>query len=51
MGEAPFKEEIANWKKRGGRRHSNWNWKIQFPLDISPSAQLFMSDLLKENPH
>ena len=51
FGKAPFKEEIANWKKRGAKRHSNWNWKINFPSYTSEASLTFMSNLLKENPN
>jgi serine/threonine protein kinase len=51
IGEAPFKEEISNWKKRGGQKSNSWNWRIIYPAELSENAIAFMKNLLKENPN
>lgn len=49
-GFAPFKNEIMNWKKKGGNMNRGWNWNIVYPPTISSMAQSFMRNLLKQNP-
>lgn len=48
--EAPFKEEIANWKRKGSHRKEQWDWYIIYPPQISGLSESFMRNLLKENP-
>jgi serine/threonine protein kinase len=34
-GQAPFKEEIAHWKRRGGQRSQHWDWCLIYPPTVS----------------
>lgn len=36
--EAPFKEEIAHWKRKGGKRKQQWDWNILYPPFLSSLA-------------
>ena len=35
---------------RGGKRDSQWNWDIIYPIELSLTAESFMKGILKENP-
>lgn len=47
-GAAPFKEEMAHWRRKGGKYR--WDWAISFPPSVSALAENFISNLLRENP-
>ena len=49
-GTAPFKEEIAQWRRRGGKRSTQWDWHILYPPSLSGLAESFMRSLLREDP-
>lgn len=34
-GVAPFRDEIANWRKEGSKRNVKWNWHIFYPRWLS----------------
>ena len=49
-GTAPFKDELAHWRKRGSHRSCSWDWKISYPPIVSALAESFMQNLLRKNP-
>jgi serine/threonine protein kinase len=46
-GTAPFKQQIAEWRKKGGKRDDAWDWRISYPPSVSGLAESFMRNLLQ----
>jgi serine/threonine protein kinase len=34
-GEAPLKDEITNWRRKGAQMSTKWDWHISYPPSIS----------------
>jgi serine/threonine protein kinase len=37
-GHAPFKDEIAQWKRKGSKRGQQWDWHLLYPPSLSSLA-------------
>lgn len=49
-GKPPYEKQINYWRMKGGKREDKWNWKIKYPSTVSKTAEIFISNLLKERP-